>query len=89
MFLVLFHFLALLLPVAGFRLNPEPVANDLNITPKSLNAFLRELGCKVTRIKEKKEDGPVGGLKKPSGQEWVATLPVPLTFPKPKRKRAN
>lgn len=50
--------------------------------PRRLGEQVRHLGCSVATKAEKSEDGKMGTA-------YIAKLDVPLSFPRPRRKRAR
>lgn len=69
--LLISYVLVLTLHADNFRTNPTDIAKDLRMSEVKLRDHFEKLGCKLLREKNM----------------LVATLPVPLQFPKAKMKR--
>ncbi|KAL5755647.1 hypothetical protein ACOSP7_020049 [Xanthoceras sorbifolium] len=69
--LLLSYVLVLTLHADGFRTNPTDIAKDLRMSEVKLRDHFEKLGCKLRREKNM----------------LLATLPVPLQFPKAKQRR--
>ncbi|TDH68098.1 hypothetical protein CCR75_007586 [Bremia lactucae] len=79
------HLLVVALTVNGFALDLAEVGNDLKRSPVHIQAYARQLGCLVEKLKT--DAGVYAGAgslasKKPTLR---AVLSVPLHFPQPKR----
>ncbi|KAJ0007700.1 hypothetical protein Pint_28995 [Pistacia integerrima] len=69
--LLISYVLVLTLHADNFQTNPADIAKDLRMSEVSLRYHYEKLGCKLKREKN----------------ELLATLSVPLQFPKPRRRR--
>ncbi|KAL6996295.1 hypothetical protein U1Q18_006428 [Sarracenia purpurea var. burkii] len=69
--LLISYVLVLTLIADDFRTDPSDIARDLRMTGITLRPHYEHLGCKLVR----------------EGSLLLATLPVPLQFPKPRKRR--
>ncbi|KAL7689794.1 putative RNA polymerase I associated factor, A49 [Plasmopara halstedii] len=78
------HLLVVALTVNGFTLDLTEVGNDLKKSAVQIQAYARQLGCMVEKVKV---DSTVYGSTGSSSKKQIqrAVLSVPLRFPLPKR----
>ncbi|KAH9044916.1 RNA polymerase I associated factor A49-like protein [Lactarius deliciosus] len=83
---LLTHLFSLCLKADGHATDTALIAADLKMSSTKVNNLFRSLGCTIGKLSQ--QDLKRLGVPDSAANEKRATLKTPLTFPKPRRRRA-